>query len=164
MKRTILRIIIIILLALVFASIFKFSSQDGETSSGLSKKVARKIVNIFPYTKNLSEETKNKIVDRSQPIIRKGAHFSIYTSVGILIMTFVSTYKLHLSKKLLISIGVGLVYAISDEIHQSFTPGRTPSAIDVGIDTAGVILGIILVLIVISVFKALTDKTDYKKI
>ena len=158
MKRTLFRITMLILLGLTFFAIFNFSSQDGKTSSGLSKKVARKIVDIFPYTKNLSENTKNKIVEKSQPIIRKGAHFSIYMLVGIFIMSFISTYKLHLKYKFLISILVGLVYAISDEIHQGFTPDRTPSPIDVGIDTCGVMFGIIVVLIIISVYKALTEK------
>lgn len=158
MKRTLFRITMLILLGLTFLAIFNFSSQDGQTSSGLSRKVARKIVDIFPYTKNLSENTKNKIVEKSQPIIRKGAHFSIYMLVGIFIMSFISTYKLHLKYKFLISILVGLLYAISDEIHQGFTPERTPSPIDVGIDTCGVIFGIILVLIIISVYKALTEK------
>ena len=86
MKRTLFRITMLILLGLTFFAIFNFSSQDGQTSSGLSRKVARKIVDIFPYTKNLSEKTKNKIVEKSQPIIRKGAHFSIYMLVGILII------------------------------------------------------------------------------
>lgn len=158
MKRTLFRITMLILLGLTFATIFNFSSQDGQTSGNLSRKVARKIVDVFPYTKNLSENTKNKIVEKSQPIIRKGAHFSIYMLVGIFIMSFISTYKLHLKYKFSISILVGLIYAITDEIHQSFTPGRTPSVIDVGIDTCGVFLGIILVLIVISVYKALTEK------
>ena len=148
----------LILLGLTFISIFKFSNQDGKASSGLSRKVARKIVDVFPYTKNLSEKTKNKIVEKTQPIIRKGAHLSIYTLVGIFIMSFISTYKIHLKYKFLISILVGLVYASSDEIHQSFIPGRTASIIDVGIDTVGVFLGIILVLIIISVYKALTEK------
>ena len=158
MKIHIIRIISIILLIMTFIKIFDFSSQDGQTSSGLSRKVARKIVDIFPYTKNLSEKTKNKIVEKSQPIIRKGAHFSIYMLVGIFIMSFISTYKLHLKYKFSISILVGLLYAISDEIHQGFTPGRTPSPIDVGLDTCGVMLGIVLVLIAISVYKALTEK------
>ncbi len=158
MKRTLFRITMLILLGLTFISIFNFSNQDGKASSGLSKKVARKIVDVFPYTKNLSEKTKNKIVEKTQPIIRKGAHLSIYTLVGIFIMSFISTYKIHLKYKFLISILVGLVYASSDEIHQSFIPGRTASIIDVGIDTLGVTLGIILVLIIISVYKALTEK------
>ena len=158
MKRTLFRITMLILLGLTFIAIFNFSNQDGKASSGLSKKVARKIVDVFPYTKNLSEKTKNKIVEKTQPIIRKGAHVSIYTLVGIFIMSFISTYKIHLKYKFLISILVGLVYASSDEIHQSFIPGRTASIIDVGIDTAGVFLGIISVLIIISVHKALTEK------
>ena len=158
MKRTLFRITMLILLGLTFISIFNFSNQDGQTSGGISRKVARKIVDVFPYTKNLSEKTKNKIVEKTQPIIRKGAHLSIYTLVGIFIMSFISTYKIHLKYKFLISILVGLVYASSDEIHQSFIPGRTASIIDVGIDTSGVLLGIILVLIIISVYKALTEK------
>lgn len=158
MKKNIIRIITLLLLVVTFMQIFNFSSQDGQTSSGLSRKVARKIIDVFPYTKNLSEKTKNKIVERSQPIIRKCAHLSIYTLVGILIMSFISTYKLHLKYKFSISILVGLIYAISDEIHQSFIPERTASPIDVGIDTFGVFLGIIIVLIIISVYKALTQK------
>ena len=158
LKIIIFRIITMIFLGLTFISIFNFSNQDGQTSGGLSRKVARKIVDVFPYTKNIKEEAKNKIVEKSQPIIRKGAHLSIYTLVGIFIMSFISTYKIHLKYKFLISILVGLIYASSDEIHQSFIPGRTASIIDVGIDTAGVFLGIILVLIIISVYKALTEK------
>lgn len=123
-KRLIFRIILIILLLWTFSIIFGFSNQNSVESGSLSKKVARKIIDIFPYTKNLSETTKVKIVEKSQPIIRKLAHFSIYTLVGFLIMTFVSTYKLMLWKKWLISIGVGLTYAISDEFHQSFIPRK----------------------------------------
>lgn len=158
MWRNFIRIFSLILLLFTFVQIYKFSDQDGNSSGELSRKVVRKAINIFPYTKNLSLETKEKIVERSQPIIRKLAHFTIYTFVGIFIMSFISTYKLHLKYKFLISILVGLTYAISDEYHQSLIPGRGPSAVDVIIDTAGVIFGIILVLIIISVFKALTAK------
>ena len=73
-------------------------------------------------------------------------------------MSFLSTYRLHLKYKFLISLFVGLIYAVSDEIHQSFILGRTASIRDVCIDTSGVFLGIIIVLIIISVYKALTEK------
>ena len=32
-------------------------------------------------------------------------------------------------------------YAVTDEFHQSFTPGRTPSVVDVGIDIVGGAIG-----------------------
>ena len=124
MARTIFRIILITLLCLTFFQIFQFSNENSTKSSSRSREVMRKIVNIFPYTKNLSEKTKTKIVEKSQPIIRKLAHFSIYALVGVLIMAFVSTYKLLLWKKFGISILVGLIYAISDEFHQSFIPRK----------------------------------------
>jgi VanZ family protein len=34
------------------------------------------------------------------------------------------------------------LYAVSDEIHQGFIPGRTPSAVDVVIDAAGAAAGL----------------------
>lgn len=36
-----------------------------------------------------------------------------------------------------ISIGLVVVYAILDEIHQTFTPGRSPSLYDIGLDGFG---------------------------
>ena len=75
MWKTIFRIILIILLAWTFYTIFQFSGENATESSTRSGNVIRKIVDIFPYTKNLSESIKQKIVENGQPIIRKLAHF-----------------------------------------------------------------------------------------
>ena len=53
---------------------------------------------------------------------------------------------------------VGLVYAISDEFHQTFIPGRSGELRDVLIDTTGVICEIAIVLIIIAIYKALGEK------
>jgi VanZ family protein len=39
---------------------------------------------------------------------------------------------------------IGVLYAVSDEVHQSFVPGRLGSPLDVAIDTVGVVAGILL--------------------
>ncbi len=124
MKRTIFRIILIMLIGFVCGLIFYFSHQPAVSSDGTSQTVARKIIDVFPYTKNLTNSQKKRLVERINPIIRKLAHLSIYTLVGILIMTFVSTYKITLLKKLLISIAFGSIYASTDEIHQIFVPRK----------------------------------------
>ncbi len=160
MKIIIIRTIFMLLLLTTFAVIFKFSSQIAEESDGISNGVLRKIIDVFPYTKGLSEEIKIKMVEHGNPIIRKLAHFSIYALVGVWIMAFMSTFDIKLYKKWIISMLVGVLYAASDEFHQSFVPGRGPSIVDVGIDSLGVLTGILAVLIIISIYRAL--KSDKK--
>lgn len=38
-----------------------------------------------------------------------------------------------------------ILYAISDEYHQSFTPGRTPNIRDVGFDTIGILISLCII-------------------
>jgi VanZ family protein len=39
---------------------------------------------------------------------------------------------------------VAVLYAVTDEIHQSFVPGRHPAVADVGIDSLGALAGLAL--------------------
>lgn len=160
MKIKIYRIILLILLATTFISIFNFSSQNGPQSSSVSHKVAKIIIDTLPSTKNLEEEQKNILVEKSQKIIRKGAHFSIYMMVGILIMAFMCTYNVKQKTKILVSIFTGILYAISDEVHQYFIPGRQASTIDVGIDTCGVITGILIVIGINTIINKIKSNTS----
>ena len=140
MKINIIRGILILLLAGTFFLIFGFSSQNATESSGISKKVSEAIVEIT--NKNDTVQEKNKIVKMLEPIIRKLAHFSIYTVVGFLLMTLCFTYKIDINKKILITMILGIIYACSDELHQTFVAGRSGEARDVLIDTSGVFIGI----------------------
>ncbi len=122
MKKIIVRIISILLLIFTFITIFGFSAQDGEKSGSLSNKVTTIFVNHFPYTKDLNVEAKQELIEHAEPIVRKLAHFSIYTLVGIGMMTLMCTFELKLKTRMETSLLVGVIYAISDEIHQSFVP------------------------------------------
>ena len=118
MKINIIRGILIVLLLGTFWLIFGFSSQDSNASKGVSMKVSEGIINI---TRNgESQDNKVKAAKEIEPIVRKLAHFSIYTVVGFLLMALTSTYKLSTKKKIIISLIIGFVYACSDEIHQLF--------------------------------------------
>lgn len=159
----ILRIILIILLLCTFFIIFEFSSQNGEQSGGISRKVTETILKISSNYNQLEEEEKEVVLHRTESIIRKIAHFSIYTVVGFLLMGLLSTYKLKDKWRIIITIVIGIFYAISDEIHQSFLPGRSPKITDVYIDTLGIILGILLV-ILIRIFYKKVKKKCYKNV
>jgi VanZ family protein len=51
-------------------------------------------------------------------------------------------YTLSLSSEA--ALLASIFYALADEFHQAFVPGRTASMIDVGYDTIGAALGIML--------------------
>ena len=152
-KINILRIILIILLLCTFFIIFGFSSQNGEQSGGISRKVTEIILKASSNYNKLEEEEKEIILHRTESIIRKVAHFSIYTVVGFLLMGLLSTYKIKDKWRLIMTIGIGILYAISDEFHQSFSPGRSPKVTDVYIDTLGVIVGALLVIFIRMVYQ-----------
>lgn len=147
MKKNILRIILILLLLGTFYIIFGFSSQDGEKSGSLSRRITEKIATLIPQIQKENEIEKENIMNTMESIIRKMAHFSIYTVVGLLLMALVSTYNIKEKNRLIISLTTGIIYATSDEIHQSFVPGRSPMITDIVIDTMGVILGILLIIL-----------------
>ena len=156
-KINILRAILIILLIMVFIAIFNFSSQDGEKSGTLSREVTNRVTKDIKSIQELEENKKEEVLSKIEHIIRKIAHFSIYTLVGILMMSLMSTYNLKQIKRVGISFGVGVLYAISDEFHQSFTPDRTPLATDVCIDSCGVLVGIGIIIILLKLIKKIKN-------
>jgi VanZ family protein len=77
-------------------------------------------------------------------LAKKGGHLLGYALLGAAsFRAWNRSGSLWRSAMLKASILVAL-YAVSDEWHQSFTPGRNPSFQDVGIDIVGGILGIVL--------------------
>jgi hypothetical protein len=67
--------------------------------------------------------------------LRKVAHVAEYAILGALLA--------RASGRAAIALLIGTLYAVSDEIHQSFVPGRMGSPLDVAIDTVGVAVGVV---------------------
>lgn len=152
MRVNIIRGILITLLVLIFSMIFNFSSQDGETSSGLSTKITIAVTQNVKRIQMLEESEKQQVLEKIEFIIRKLAHFSIYTLVGVLMMSLMNTYNIKGTNRIYISLIVGFIYACSDEFHQFFVPERSAMPTDVLIDTLGVSFGIALVLAVRKIY------------
>jgi len=96
----------------------------------------------------LSSELHNYNYWTIHRFFRKYAHLFIYLFLGLLIKNALSYSGVHGFKSILIAIFISLLYAVSDEVHQYFIPGRTALVFDVFIDTAGASIGIILYTIV----------------
>lgn len=146
MKKT--QIILGILIIIWMIAIFCFSAQDADNSSRTSGKTLKVIVDTLPKTKDLKEYEKEKIVEDLQPVIRKLAHYSIYTLGGALLYAFFHTMELTKKKTLTYTTLSGICYAITDEFHQYFVDGRSCEIRDVCIDAAGIITGIIIMILI----------------
>lgn len=158
MNLKIQRIFFAILTIVTFVTIFAFSNQNGEKSGSTSRGFTKKIIEILQLDKNLSESEKENLIENSQFFIRKLAHFTIYTIAGINIFGFVNTFDMKKRNKILCALLVGIIYAMSDEIHQMFSGDRTPAIRDVFIDSCGVLFGICIFLVIDKIIKIRKNK------
>lgn len=69
-------------------------------------------------------------------VLRKIAHAAEFAVLGFLLVRATGAEWA--------SLALGIAYAISDEAHQHFVPGRLGSPLDVAIDAIGVAVGVLL--------------------
>lgn len=136
---------------LIMGMIFGFSAQDGGESGALSGgMVAWLVERVVPGFAALPPHQQESIRSTVGFIIRKTAHFSEYALLGFFLMLHIR----QIAKRILVKVhclwawAVGTLYAVSDEIHQMFVPGRGPAVRDVCIDSAGVAAGIALLCLI----------------
>lgn len=132
----------ILLSILCMITIFTFSSKNTMESNGTSKGLIKYFVHTYEkvFDKDIDEEV---IITKLNYPIRKLAHYSIYLLLGIFIYNiFLLTGVKH---KVLLSVLVCMIYAITDETHQLFVSGRTGQVLDVFIDTIGSLTSILLI-------------------
>ncbi|ASW44293.1 VanZ family protein [Clostridium isatidis] len=116
--------------------IFYMSNQPADISNSQSEFV----IMIFNY---IGIELNDYFGELASLVVRKGAHFTEYL---ILFFFSYNLSKIYFEKRnKLYSIMFVFLYAISDEFHQYFIPGREMKFLDVIIDTCGGIFGSILI-------------------
>ena len=69
-------------------------------------------------------------------VLRKIAHAAEYAVLGALLARALRSPA--------VAVLAGVLYAVSDEVHQAFVPGRLGSPVDVAIDAVGVVAGVVL--------------------
>lgn len=132
---------------LMMIVIYTFSAQEGEVSGHLSYQISYDIV-----------ETKNNILNEGKSYdtlvyeansihyyVRKAAHMTEYFLLAIAISFPLYVYRVRGIWLVLLAGIICVGFAGFDEYHQSFVAGRGPSPKDVGIDSIGAFIGIILV-------------------
>lgn len=120
------------------AVIFFFSHQPSDSSAQLSGRFTH-IVGIIAGWLNIDTEVINLHL-----IIRKGAHFIEFALLGFLLFTAIYPYQKTVLKSCILSQLIGMGYAVLDEVHQLFVPGRSCQVTDMLIDSCGVLFAVLL--------------------
>lgn len=116
--------------------IFIMSNQPGQVSSGQSDLLI-KLISLIGLDLNSS------LGDIASLVVRKVAHFTEYFILFVFVINVAKCY-FEIKKSRLISIFVVLLYAITDEIHQFFIPGREMAILDILIDFSGGVFALII--------------------
>lgn len=131
----------------VMAMIFFFSSQTGDQSGSTSAFLSRWVAEHFVLGYHtLAPGTQEMLRNTVDFIIRKSGHFLEYALLGTVLLLHIRQIQRRVAVRCpwLWAWAIGTLYAMSDEIHQSFIPERSPSAADVLLDSFGVLAGIIV--------------------
>lgn len=126
----------------VCAVIFWFSSYVAEDSVEQSSYVVDIVKSkAFPELNEMQTAKDQKTVDDALSfVVRKTAHFSVCTLMGI--CAFAAFWMIR-KKALRFAAAwtASIAFAVSDELHQYFVPGRSCELRDVIIDSCGAALG-----------------------
>jgi len=134
---------------LYLTMIFYFSSQDGTKSHRVSADLLQYLklfVVMLPegvqkyLSKCLSDGYGNL-----EFILRKAAHFTEYFILSFIFYRAVVVSGVRMKKSIIVTLVFCFLYAVSDEVHQIFVPGRAFAVGDIIIDTLGAALGIIVI-------------------
>ncbi len=122
--------------------IWSFSSHPADVSAKESKSITGIIYDkIAVYIEKFSDMGRDMFVKRTDNFIRKCAHFSLFFVFSLIISMYVNCYNKGAVVFLLTVFLTGVMFAVSDEVHQLFVPGRGCQFRDVLIDSNGVLAG-----------------------
>lgn len=132
--------------------IFSFSAQPAKVSSQTSLTVGKRICSIFVSGyEDKSEAEQITLAEKIEYPIRKTAHATEYAILGVLILNAMITSMQEdesIRRKMILAFVGAVLYAMTDEFHQLFVPGRSGQITDVMIDGGGTVCGIVLFYIV----------------
>lgn len=140
------KFLILLICILWFGFIFYNSTKSGDASNEKSYKVLNQIRQ--QYREIVGEDYKDyrnlpnsSREEKLNLIIRKNAHAFEYCILAVIVSAILFQFKLKGKSAIIYIMFVCLFYAVLDEFHQIYVPGRTSSVKDVLIDFAGALIG-----------------------
>ena len=118
------------------ALIWSVSSDLGSTDHSAGP-FAWIVIALFPWATPAQ-------IDLAHLIVRKIGHMVEYAILAALwLRTLYAGQRLPFTSSARLALAISIVWAITDELHQSFVPSRDASALDVIFDSTGAILAML---------------------
>lgn len=129
--------------------IFLFSAKTATESDGTSIPIAQVFLNIYQRIfGSMGADSYDITLRVANVLIRKAAHVTEYGILSIFVSYYIWVSGHRGKSFYIITLLISVGYAVTDEIHQLFVPGRSGRITDVLIDSVGCILGVLLFLLI----------------
>ncbi|MCF0229480.1 MAG: VanZ family protein [Parasporobacterium sp.] len=140
------RIVFTLLTILLMCCIFWFSSKPADISTEMSNEVGMFVGRIVvPEFNEMPESEQQEYAESIDFYVRKSAHAAEYLLLSVLCsITLILWFREHPYLLILLGFLITVFYAETDEIHQSYVPGRACMLSDIMIDSAGAAAGALL--------------------
>jgi VanZ family protein len=135
-----------LVLSIIYAIFIFYLSSLSDISIYIGSNDKQYILKILSYFEGFGSDIITKISVFAYSNYDKLMHFMLYTGFGIVLyltMYFSGNPILRRFAVLLVLL-IGVLFAISDEIHQSYVPGRSASRADLLADIAGLFFSLII--------------------
>jgi len=127
--------------------IYLFSDAPAAISTDQSMTVTGRLLGFVGRFITIDVYTQAYLIVLLEPFIRKAAHMTEYAILFFFVMLSSGVFIKDRGRRILVSWGICLLYAASDEFHQTFVSGRAGMVKDVVIDMLGVMLASLIYLL-----------------
>ncbi|MBQ4592165.1 MAG: VanZ family protein [Clostridia bacterium] len=153
-------IAVVLWMALIFSFSMETAAESSESSGGFIRTLLETFDRNFLSLPYADQHAK---IESLSYFVRKSAHFCIFGMLGLLVTSAVSTHGLSPKKTAAISLGISALYAVSDEVHQYFVPGRACMLRDMLIDTCGAACGVAVISFLICIVRTHRTHTNLSR-
>lgn len=145
-----------IFVALWMLLIFLFSAQNGTDSGSVSRTIAEATLRLF------NQAASESAIAGLESVIRNLAHGSVFFILAILTSNAMTRTGITDIRNAIVTLAGCALYAVTDEWHQSFVPGRAMQIEDLGIDLLGIILAVLIYqgIVILRYYKSKREKEE----
>lgn len=155
----------LVCLIFIMLAIFIFSAQNGSGSSRLSSSFSRLFCRLlFSGFNEMTAEQQLFLISGIHHFVRKAAHFCVYAALGFCSYSFFYFSGIRLKGIFPPAVMLCAAYAVIDEIHQFFTPGRSIKITDMLLDSVGAAFGAVIAAVAAIVILHIKSSIAEKKL